>query len=85
MHIYTKGVFMPSLYTTKTSIAKIINLVIEQAWSDADPEIQNTGIKMLHLLVDQLGVDINTIINQREKLKEKAVEKTLFDPDIIQN
>jgi len=76
---------MPSLYTTKTSIAKIINLVIEQAWSDADPEIQNTGIKMLHLLVDQLGVDINTIINQREKLKEKAVEKTLFDPDIIQN
>jgi GTP-binding protein EngB required for normal cell division len=76
---------MHSLYTTKTSIAKKVNLVIEQAWSDVDPEIPNTGIKMLHLLVDQLGVDINTIINKRDKLKEKAVEKTLFDSDLVQD
>jgi hypothetical protein len=53
--------------------------------ADVDPEIPMTGIKMLHLLVDQLGVDINTIINQREKLKVNADEKTLLDSNLVQD
>jgi hypothetical protein len=75
---------MSNLYTLKKSIAQTVNIVIEQAWSDVDPEIPNTG-NIIHLLVDQLGVDINTIINKRENLKEKAIEKTLFDSDIVQD
>jgi hypothetical protein len=85
MNIYTEGVFMPSLYTIKTSIAKTVNLIIAQTWIDVDPEILACEIRALHLLVDQLGVDVNNIIKQMKEQKLKVDEKTLFDSNPVQD
>ena len=76
---------MPGLYTIKTSIAKTVNLIIAQTWIDVDPKILACEIRALHLLVDQLGVDVNTIIKQMKEQKVKADEKTLFDSNPVQD
>lgn len=76
---------MPSTYYLKPSIFKTVNLIIEQTWIDVDPEILACEIRALHLLVDKLGVDANTVVEQMRKPKVSAFEKTSFDSDIAQD
>jgi hypothetical protein len=76
---------MPSIYYLKSSIFKTVNLIIQQTCIGVDPEILACEIRALHLSVDQLGVDVNTVVEQIKKQKVNAFEKTLFDSDIVQD
>jgi hypothetical protein len=62
-----KGVFMHSLYPIKNSIAQTVNLIIQQTLIDVDLEIIACEIRLLHLLVDQLGTNVNIIIEENKK------------------
>jgi hypothetical protein len=74
---------MPSIYNTKPSILKTVNLIIKQACAGVYSEILAYEIMALHLLADQLGVDVNTVTEQMKNPKVNTFETTLFNSSII--
>jgi len=62
-----------------------IEEIIDEAFTDADHERLTENKIIFESLVSQFSEKVNTIISQRKEIKANSHEKTLHDPDTIQN
>jgi hypothetical protein len=76
---------MEGLLGLRAWIIVAIEEIIDEAFTDADRERLTENKISFESLVSQFSEKVNTIINQRKEIKASSHEKTLHDPDTIQN
>jgi hypothetical protein len=76
---------MENLLGLRRWIVVTIEAIIDEAFTDADHEHLTENKIIFESLANQFSEKVNTIINQRKHVKAKSYEKTLLDPDIVQN
>ncbi len=76
---------MSSIIMLKTSICDKLNCITKKALNYPDPEALTAGLVMLDLLRQKFNNEINIVIESAKRNRYKANEKTIFDPDTVQN
>ena len=76
---------MSRLLRLKTSICDGLNCITKEALNYHDHEALAAGLVMLDLLRQKFNNEINIVIESAKRNRDKANEKTIFDPDTVQN
>jgi hypothetical protein len=76
---------MDGLLSLRAWIVVAIEEIIDEAFEGADHERLTENKIIFESLANQFSEKVNTIINQRKYIKANSHEKTLLDPDTVQN
>jgi len=76
---------MEELLRLRKWIIVASEVIIDEAFGDADRQQLTETKIILESLVIEFNDEVNTIIKQRKHGKVKSHEKMLLDPDIIQD